>query len=83
MDLAQQLRQMVSGYQVAQAVYVAATLGLSDLLAAGPRTLADLAQETQAHAPTLARLLRALESVGLYRQDDAPVSLAVPVSFFP
>lgn len=69
MDPSQQLRQMVTGYQVTQAVYVAARLGLSDLLAVAPRTVADLARSTSTHEPTLGRLLRALASVGIYEQD--------------
>lgn len=69
MDRSQQLRQMVTGYQVSQALHVAARLGLSDLLAEGPRGLADLARSTSTHAPTLARLMRALTGVGVYEQD--------------
>jgi hypothetical protein len=70
MDPAQQVRQMVNGYQVSQALHVAAVLGISDLLASGPRDVADLAEATSTHAPTLARLLRALESIGVYASDD-------------
>ena len=70
MDPAQRLAQMVNGYQVSQALHVAATLGLSDLLASGPRSVEDLAEVTATHAPTLARLLRALESVDVYERDD-------------
>ena len=42
-----------------------AVLGLADHLASGPRTAADLAEATGAHAPSLARLLRALVALGL------------------
>ncbi len=69
MDTAKQLRQLVNGYQVSQAVHVAATFGISDLLAAGPRDVADLARATSTHGPTLARLMRALETVGVYASD--------------
>lgn len=70
MDPAQHVRQMVNGYQVSQALHVAAILGISDLLASGPRDVPDLAAATSTHAPTLARLMRALESVGIYQSDD-------------
>jgi hypothetical protein len=40
------LVQLVNGFQVSQATYVAATLGIADLLAAGPRTSDELAAET-------------------------------------
>ncbi len=69
MDPARHLRQMVNGYQVSQALHVAAMLGLSDLLAEGPRSVADLARATETHPPTLARLMRALASVGVYEPD--------------
>jgi DNA-binding Lrp family transcriptional regulator len=61
--------KLVDGYQVSQALHVAATLGISDLLAEGPRSVADLAEQTKTHAPTLRRLMRALESVGVYACD--------------
>lgn len=69
MDPAQQLRQLVSGYQVSQALHVAARLGLSDLLASAPRTVTDLARATSTHEPTLGRLLRALMSIDVYELD--------------
>jgi O-methyltransferase/methyltransferase family protein len=71
MDPTQRISQLVNGYQVSQAVHVAARLELSDLLADGPRSVEDLAEATSTHAPTLARLLRALESIGIYQRDDA------------
>ncbi len=69
MDPTLRLRNLINGYQVTQALHVAATLGISDLLAAGPREAADLAQATGTHAPTLARLMRALASVDVYASD--------------
>ena len=60
-----QLIQMAAGSWVAAALYGAAKLGLADLLADGPRTAADIAPATGAHAPTLHRFLRTLGSLGL------------------
>ena len=72
MKAADRLRQMVNGYQVAQALHVTATLGISDLLAAGPRSVADLATAAGADPDALGRLLHALSTVGVYaRTDDA------------
>ena len=64
------LHRLVTGYQVSQAVHVAATLGLCDLLADGPRSVAELAVATGADARSLTRLMRALAAVGLYVSDD-------------
>jgi hypothetical protein len=63
------LRRLVNGYQVTQAIHVAAVLGIADLLAAGPRSSEDLAHVTGAHAGALERLLRALASVGVVREE--------------
>jgi hypothetical protein len=60
------LLQMSNAFRVSQAIYVAATLGIADLLEDGPRSVDDLAQATGTHAPTLYRLLRALASVGVF-----------------
>ena len=63
--LGERLRRMVNGYQITQAIYVAVTLGLPDLLAEKPRTAADLALAAKADPHSLHRLLRALAAVGI------------------
>src|SRR3954470_10517322 len=65
-----QLNAMITGFRLSAALGVAAELGISDLLANGPRTLADLAESTSTHEETLFRLLRALASVGVYDEQD-------------
>lgn len=64
------LRRMTDAYIVSQAIHVAATLGIADLLKDGPRTVDDLAQATGSRAPALYRLLRALASVGIFAEVD-------------
>lgn len=61
--------QMMSGYWVAQAVYVAAQLDLAGLLKDGPKPCDELAAATATHAPSLRRLLRALSGIGLFSED--------------
>src|SRR5689334_16622343 len=63
------MNRFITGYWNTQAVYVAAKLGLADLLAGGPRSSDDLAQATNTHAPSLFRLLRALASLGIFADD--------------
>ena len=60
------LRRLVNGYQVTQAIHVAAKLGLADHLADGPRTSDDLARATDADPSALYRLLRALAALGVF-----------------
>lgn len=62
------LMQMITARWISQAIAAAANLDLADHLAHGPRTVADLASATQAHAPSLYRLLRALASVGIFAE---------------
>lgn len=54
------LLRLAWSFQVAQAVYVAAQLGLADHLGADQKATAEPARETGMHAPTLHRLLRVL-----------------------
>lgn len=70
-DSRRQLVQMVTGYWISQAIHVAAKLRLADLLADGPRASNDLAVQTNTHPRSLHRLLRALASVGVFRENAA------------
>jgi hypothetical protein len=74
-DLRDALTRMINGYQVSQALHVAATLGIADVLKDGPRTVDDLAQVTDTDRAALVRLLRALASVGVFRDDDGSIHL--------
>jgi hypothetical protein len=77
------LRRMILGYRLSQALSVAAELGIADLLKDSPRTIADLAQATGAHPPSLYRLLRLLASEGVFVEQEqgqcALTPLAVPL----
>jgi hypothetical protein len=64
------LRRLVNGYQVTQAIHVAAALGIADLLREGPRDSDALARDTDSHAPSLHRVLRALAAVGVLHEGD-------------
>jgi hypothetical protein len=67
---AESLQRLVAGSHVSQAISVAATLGIADLLAEGPRASEELAAATNAHPPSLYRLLRALAAVGVFHEED-------------
>ncbi|HKO42471.1 MAG TPA: methyltransferase [Pyrinomonadaceae bacterium] len=62
------LTQMITGSLGSQAVYVAAQLGIADLLAHGPRNVEDLALAANVDAPSLYRVLRALASFGVFEE---------------
>jgi O-methyltransferase domain/Dimerisation domain len=62
------LFQMATGYWISQAIYVAAKLGIADLLKDRPQSYVTLAAATESDAPSLFRLMRALASVGVFSQ---------------
>lgn len=64
------LTQMILGALASQAVYVVSKLGISDLLAGGPKTVEELATATKVHAPSLYRIMRALASFGVYTEGE-------------
>jgi O-methyltransferase domain/Dimerisation domain len=65
------LQQLIQGFQITQCIYVAARLGIADLLKDGPRSSEELAQVTATHAPSLYRILRLLTVVGILTEGDA------------
>jgi len=64
------LYQLAHGHYVSQAIYVAATLGIADLLSDGPRGADDLARSTRTDTASLRRVLRLLASAGVLRETD-------------
>jgi hypothetical protein len=58
--------QMATGYWLSQAIYVAAKLGVADLLKVGPKSCAELAAATSVDQRSLFRLMRALASAGVF-----------------
>ncbi|MCA1814929.1 MAG: acetylserotonin O-methyltransferase [Acidobacteria bacterium] len=67
------LMQMAFGCFVSQALYVAAKLGVADLVAEQPQHVASLAARTKTHERSLYRVLRALAMVGVFRESDDKV----------
>ena len=64
------LNRMARGYQLAQVLWVAAELGVADLLADGPRSSDALAARLGVHAGALGRVLRALAGCGVFAADE-------------
>ena len=62
------LQEYLTGQWLAHAIQVAAILDLAGLLKDGPKSIQELAQATNTHAPSLYRLLRSLASVGIFTE---------------
>jgi hypothetical protein len=65
------LLHLINGFRASQAVHVAATLGLADLLSSDPEAAAELAVATETHPAALYRLMRALASTGVFEEDES------------
>src|SRR5690606_9378872 len=65
------LVHMVWGQAINQAVYVVARLGIADLLQDGEKTAEELAAAVGADPVNLGRVLRALTTLGVFREDEA------------
>jgi hypothetical protein len=66
---AQTFQQIFGASWITQGVWVAAELGIADLLVTGPLTAEELAEKTQTNRAALYRVMRALASVGIFAQD--------------
>jgi hypothetical protein len=63
-----QLFEIATGFMKAQTIYVAAKLGIADLLKDGPKKVDELANIAGVHRNSLYRLLRALASIGIFAE---------------
>ena len=75
-DAGARLERLVRGYQFTQALRVAVELAIPEALADGPQHVHDLAARCGADRDSLARLLRALTSVGVLDEPTADIFAA-------
>jgi hypothetical protein len=65
-----QMYGMLNAHFLAQALHVAATLKIADLLADGLRTVEELAEASSSHPASLYRLLRMLAGAGVFAEEE-------------
>jgi hypothetical protein len=58
----------IVGKWISKPIYAAAELGIADLLAGGPMSAAELAENCGAHERSLYRMMRALASIGIFHE---------------
>ena len=63
-----QMVQMLAGFQVSQALYAAAKLGVPDQLTAGPKHIDDIAAVLNVDRSALGRLARTLSGIGVFSE---------------
>jgi hypothetical protein len=76
------LFRLISGFQVTQALHVAAVLGIADRLRDGSRSAAELAAATETNCDALYRLMRALAAIGVFREEEGRRFAQSPMSEF-
>ncbi|MEJ7708334.1 MAG: methyltransferase [Pyrinomonadaceae bacterium] len=72
------LTNIAFGALMTQALYVAAKLGIADLLAEKPASIQELAAATHTHERSLYRIMRSLASVGVFAESDGQVFSLTP-----
>jgi hypothetical protein len=73
------LRHLLGSFRISQALYVAAKLGVPDLLATGAKSADDLARATGTHSPSLRRVLRLLAAIGILSEREVGVFALTPL----
>ena len=66
-----QLMNFIVGKWISKPIYIAAELGIADMLAEGSKSIEELAHISQSHASSLYRMMRALASVGIFFETEA------------
>src|SRR5262245_11370476 len=74
------VREMLYGGWKAQAIYAAARLDLADHVAGGCGEVHELARATETDPGALYRLMRALASVGMFREEEAQRFVLTPLA---
>ncbi|HEY0543965.1 MAG TPA: methyltransferase [Pyrinomonadaceae bacterium] len=67
---AMMLRELLCGFWVSQSIYVAAKIGVADLLAGGPQSCEHLAERAGVEVGALYRVMRTLASYGLFEESE-------------
>jgi O-methyltransferase/methyltransferase family protein len=76
----EQILAFITAFWQGRAIAVAAELELADMLISGPLTIEELAMRARTHPGMTLRLLRALESIGVFKQVAPGVFANTPLS---
>ncbi len=74
------LTEIAFGAMMTQALYVAAKLGIADLLKDAPQPVSELAAATGTHERSLYRVLRSLAGAGIFQETESKVFANTPLS---
>ena len=69
---------LIAGW-INQPLYAITKLGIPDILSGGPKTVDEISQITETHAPVLYRILRALASIGFFHEEENQIFGLTPM----
>jgi len=72
--------QIGFGALMTQALYVAAKLGVADLLVEKPLSISELAEKTETHERALYRVLRSLAGIGIFQELESKTFGLTPIA---
>ncbi|MFX1298452.1 MAG: methyltransferase [Promethearchaeota archaeon] len=75
-----QLLRLIMGKMPTQLIYVAAKLGIADLLTSGPKSIDELAESTNTDSTSLYRVLRALVNMNIFAQNENNQFILTPLA---
>lgn len=70
---------LMTAFRVSQALFVVSELGVAELLADGPKPIAELADRTDSDADALSRVLRLLVHEGVFEERESRVFALTPL----
>src|SRR6476660_2872396 len=79
-DPAEQVMQFALGFMVTSALHGVTALNIPDLLKSGSKSIAELAATTGSNEDALYRVMRALASIGIFKENPARTFSLTPVS---
>jgi O-methyltransferase domain/Dimerisation domain len=79
---AAKLLELIAIQRISQSIYVAASLGIADLIADEPKSAEQLAKATGVKAAPLRRVMRTLAGVGVFAEEGADRFALTPIGQF-
>ena len=76
----EQLMRFLLGRWIGKAIYIAAELGIADLLAKGPRSINVIARKTHTNKGYLYRVMRALAGVKIFKETEGACFALTPMA---
>ncbi len=77
---AEEMMRIISAKWLSKPVYIAAELGIADLLGDGPKPVSEIAEALGCFEPFLYRLLRALAGFGIFAEEPGRVFRLTPMA---